>query len=74
MNPMDMVKAMMGKISPQQMILKMVGQNTNPIIANALQMAEKGDQKGLENIARNMCKEKGMDFDKEFKDFMNNFK
>ena len=38
---------------------------------NLIDMAEKGDNKGVENFARNIMKEKGMDFDKEFNTFMN---
>ena len=37
-------------------------------------MANKGDEQGLEEFARNYYKEQGKDFDKEFSDFMNTFK
>ena len=38
----------------------------NPIARNAIQMAQKGDSKGIEQMARNLCKEKGIDADKAF--------
>lgn len=72
-NPIQMIKMMMGKSNPQELITNMMGNNNNPMINNLMNMAKKGDNKGIENFARNICKEKGMDFDKEFKDFMKNF-
>lgn len=72
-NPIQMLKMMMGKSTPQQMVMNMMG-NNNPMINNLMNMAKNGDNKGIENFARNICKEKGMDFDKEFQDFMKNFK
>lgn len=48
--------------------------NTNPIIGNLVKMAKNGDTKSVETFARNLCKEKGIDFDKEFAQFMGNFK
>ena len=35
----------------------------NPVLKNARQMAEKGDSAGLENLARNLCKENNIDVD-----------
>lgn len=74
MNIMNAIKNMIGFNSPKEMVLKMLGQNSNPMINNLIQMAEKGDSKGIENFARNIFKDKGMDFDKEFSNFMNNMK
>lgn len=33
----------------------------NPMIKNAMQMAQQGDAKGIEQMARNIAKEKGVD-------------
>ena len=74
MNPINMLKGMMGISNPQDMAMKMLKNNTNPIFANLTQMMEKGDNKGIEQFARNICKEKNIDFDKQFGEFMNNFK
>lgn len=74
MNPMQMLKAMMGKMNPQQMAMNMLNKNDNPMLGNLKEMAQNGDSKGLENFARNMFKEKGRDFDSEFAEFMSNFK
>nr|DAE35577.1 MAG TPA: hypothetical protein [Caudoviricetes sp.] len=74
MNPINMLKGMMGIGNPKDMAMKMLKNNTNPIFANLTQMMEKGDDKGIEQFARNICKEKNIDFDKQFGEFMNNFK
>ena len=59
----------------QMEIIKMFMQkNNNPMMNNLIQMAQRGDTKGVENFARNLCKEKGLDFDKEFTAFMSQFK
>ena len=47
--------------------------NSNPILANAIQMAQNGDREGVEKIARNICKERGIDYDKEFPKFAQSF-
>ena len=74
MNPINIFQMM--KVGPQQFIQQMMGNNNvmnNPIARNAMQMAQKGDSKGIEQMARNLCKEKGIDFDKSFSDFKNQF-
>lgn len=41
---------------------------SNPISKNALEMYQKGDKKGLNELADNLCKEKGInrqDFEKQ---------
>lgn len=73
MNPIQIIKSFIGKgLSPEGIIQSMDVQN--PMIANLITMAKKGDTKGVENFARNMFKERGRDFDKEFNEFRNNFK
>lgn len=60
--------------NPMQMLNSLISRNTNPIIKDLVQKAQSGDTKSVEQFARNMCKEKGVDFDKEFTKFMSNFK
>ncbi len=74
MNPMDMLKGMVGKMNPKSIAMNILKNSSNPICSNLLQMAEKGDTKGIEQFAKNVCKEKGIDFDKQFNEFMSNFK
>lgn len=73
-NPINMIKAMMCKMSPKDMAISMLKNNSNPMLSNLIDMVNKGDTKGIEEFARNICKEKNIDFDKDFTDFMNNFK
>lgn len=74
MNPMQMLQSFLGRgMSPQQIINQMSG-NKNPMITNLMNMMQAGDSKGVEDFARNIFKEKGRDFDKEFSEFKKNFK
>lgn len=78
MNNANMLKMFMnsGK-TPKDIAIQMMGNYNNPVINNLIQMAEKGDYKGVENFARNMFREQGRDFDKELQEmqnFINNFK
>ena len=73
MNPLNMMKGMMGNINPKNMVMNMLKNNTNPIFANLIEMANKGDTKGLEQFARNYMKEQGRNYDEEFNKFINNF-
>ena len=62
-NPIDRLKTMM--------LNKL---NSNPMFKDLMSKAQNGDTQSVENFARNFCKEKGVDFDKAFNQFMNNFK
>lgn len=73
-NPINIIKMLKEKANPQQMVMNILGENKNPMINNLVKMAQKGDVKGVEQFARNLYKEHGKDFDKEFNTFMNNFK
>ena len=59
---------------PMQIISNFISKNTNPIFKDLVSKAQSGDSKSVEDFARNMCREKGIDFDKEFSKFMRNFK
>ena len=71
-NPINIIKMLMTKGNPQQMLKKMVGNNL--MINNLIDMAQSGNSKGVEEFARNFYKERGKDCDKEFKEFMSQFK
>lgn len=60
--------------NPREAVFGMIKGNTNPITKNLLEMAEKGDKEGIEQFARNLYKQQGKDFDKEFNDFINSLK
>lgn len=57
--------------NPQQMVMSMLEQSTqsNPIAKNIYSLARQGNYTEIEQIARNMTRERGLDFDKEFNSF-----
>lgn len=70
----DLIKNMAGKMNPQQIVLNIMKNNSNPILSNLITMAQNGNKDGVENFARNYFKENGKDYDEEFSNFMKNFK
>lgn len=73
-NPMQIINMLKGMKNPKEAVISMVKSNNNPMIKNLVEMAEKGNAEGIENFARNIFKEQGRDFDKEFGEFTKNFK
>lgn len=74
-NPMQLIQMIKGGNNPQQLlmnILQQKGQN-NPIINNALHMAQQGNISGLQMLGRNLAAQKGLDFDKELANLKNQF-
>ena len=61
-------------MNPQQIVEKMIMGNSNPMLTNLVKMAQKGNSSGIEQFARNLCKQKGIDFAKEFANFMSQMK
>ena len=73
MNPFQMLGAMK---NPQAFIQQMMNNSkvmSNPMAKNIIDMAQKGDVAGIEQMGRNIAKEKGIDFDKAFSDFKKQF-
>lgn len=73
MNPMQMLQGMR---NPQQFLQQIVGNNSvmsNPMIKNAMSMAQSGNSKGIEQMARNLCKEKGINPDDVMKQIKSRF-
>lgn len=73
-NPIEMIKNFMKQGNPQQLVERLVMNNTNPMLRQLVEKAKSGDIKGVEEFARNIYKQQGRDFDKEFSQFMSNFK
>lgn len=62
-NPLSFMQAIR---NPQAFIQGAMQNNQimqNPILKNTLDMAQKGDAKGIEELARNLCGEKGINAD-----------
>lgn len=78
MNPMMAIMQMMkGGMNPQNMLKQMMGNNqimSNPMGKNIMEMAQSGNISGIEELGRNIAKERGVDFDKAFAEFKGNFR
>ena len=70
-NIMQFMQAIRGGQNPQQLIMNMLQQNmgNSPMGQNLLNLAKNNDGKGIEQIARNLCAQRGLDFDTEFAKF-----
>ena len=57
--------------NPQQIAITLLQDkiNQNPLVKNLSQLAQAQDEKGIEQIARNICRSQGKDFDEEFAKF-----
>ena len=73
-NPLQFLNFIKNIKNPKETLKNMINSNNNPMLNNLMEMAEKGDRKGVEEFARNLYKGQGRDFDKEFSQFTNNFK
>lgn len=74
MNPINIFQMM--KAGPQQLIQQMMGNNqimSNPIMKNTMQLAQQGNIQGIEQMARNLCKEKGLNADDVFDQIKSRF-
>lgn len=71
MNPMQLISMIRNGGNPQQMMLNMLQQQmgNSPMGENLLQLAKEGNGAEIERIARNVCQQRGLDFDKEFSTF-----
>ena len=57
--------------NPQQVIGQMLG--SNPVASNLIGMVNNKDQKGIEQMARNLAKERGVDADKLYNQIKSQF-
>ena len=64
MNPLQLIQSFMIRGMTLEGIVKSMS-GDNPILANLIKMADKGDKQGVEQFARNYLKELGFDYDKE---------
>lgn len=67
-DPVELIKQIRGGKNPQQLMLSILESQaaTNPIYANLRDLAKEGRTVEIEAFARNLAKEQGIDFDKEF--------
>ena len=63
-NPFKIIQTFMTRgLTPKGIVKNIAG--NNPILNNLMDMADRGDNQGVEQFARNLLKERGIDFDKE---------
>lgn len=75
MNIMNVFQ-MINSGNPKQIVMRMMNNPqiaNNPMAKNMFEMAKNGNLKGIEEMGRNIAKERGVDFDKAFSDFKNQF-
>ena len=73
MNPFQMLGATK---NPQAFIQQMMNNSQimqNPMAKNAMEMAQNGNTQGVEQMARNLCKEKGLNADDVFNQIKSRF-
>lgn len=60
--------------NPQELMMYYLQSSlsNSPIGQNIIQMAKNNDKEGIEKVIRNLCEQKGVDFDKEFNAFRQN--
>lgn len=70
-NPLQMMGMLSGKSNPQQMMGQMMTQQlqNNPLFQRAQQMAHGKSPQELEQVARNLCQQRGIDLDSAMNQF-----
>ena len=75
-NMVQFINTVKSNQNPEQVVVNMLKERaqSNPTFANLVALAEQGKTRDMEVIVRNIAKEKGIDFDKEFNSFKQMFK
>lgn len=75
MNPIQLMGVIRNASNPKVAVMNMMRQQANqiPLANNALNMLEKGDDAGIEQMVRNLCKTKGLDPDEVLRQVKNQF-
>ena len=70
-NPAELLAQIKNGKNPQQLLISILeGEaSQNPVMGNLLTMAKENRSADIETFARNLAKEQGIDFDKEFSQF-----
>lgn len=71
MTPRDIIQLMSRGNNPQELAMTLLQQRMgdNPMGQNLIALAQSGNTKDIEQIARNLAKQQGIDFDTEFANF-----
>lgn len=70
-NPMQVIMAIRNGQNPQQIVMNMLQERMSqtPMGQNLIALAQNNQTAQIEQIARNICNQRGIDFDKEFNSF-----
>ena len=70
-NPMQIIMAIRNGQNPQQIVMNMLQERMSqtPMGQNLIVLAQNNQTAQIEQIARNICNQRGIDFDKEFNSF-----
>lgn len=71
MNPMQLIQILRNGQNPQQLAMNLLESQmgNTPMGQNLLNLAKNGRAADIEQIVRNLAKQQGIDFDKEFNAF-----
>ena len=75
-NPFQLIQLIKNGNNPQQLLMSVLQQqgNDNPILNNAMNLAQRGDTATLQMIAKNIAQQRGIDYNQawaEFKKYFN---
>ena len=75
-NILQFVSLIKNNPNPQTIVMNELQRRAqnNPVLGNIATLVQNGDTQGVETIVRNIAKERGIDFDKEFNSFKQMFK
>lgn len=73
-DPMQLIQMIKSGQNPQQLMLNILQSNfsNSPMGANLLALAKQNKTTEIEMIARNLCKQRGIDYDTAFDSFKKN--
>lgn len=75
-NMVQFINMVRSNQNPQAFVINMLKERAsqNPVLGNLANLVEAGKTGEVEQIVRNIAKERGIDFDKEFNSFKQMFK
>lgn len=75
-NILQFVSMIKNNPNPQALVMNELQRRAqqNPVLQNVATLVQNGDTQGVETIVRNIAKERGIDFDKEFNSFKQMFR
>lgn len=75
-NMVQFINMVRSNQNPQAFVTNMLKERAsqNPVLGNLANLVEAGKTSEIEQVVRNIAKERGIDFDKEFNSFKQMFK